>query len=199
MNAAMMQDLVRQTLFDPRAAAARLMAAGLSLQWLWMALALMCILNAIVYSVSLALVPPVDPVTGAQIGPGMFQSPFLFAGFLGGALVFTVLMLGWVGRGMGGLAQTGDLLVLVVWMQVLRLLVQLVMVVLAPVAPFLGAIFIIAASFWGLFILSVFIQVAHQFESVFKAVLVLIVSVLAMAAGLSLVLGAIGTAIPGGM
>ncbi|MFY9238236.1 MAG: Yip1 family protein [Roseovarius sp.] len=198
MNAGLMQDLVRQTLTSPRAAAERLMAMGLPLQWLWMALALMCILNAIVYSISLALVPAVDPVTGAQLVPGMFQSPIVFAGFLGVALVLTVLMLGWVGRGMGGQAQTGDLLVLIVWMQVLRLGVQLVMLLVAPVAPVLGVLFIVVASFWGLVILCVFIQAAHRFETAFKAVLVLIVAILAMAAGSSLVLGAVSTAIPGG-
>lgn len=198
MNAAMMQELVRQSLFEPRVAAERLMALRLPLEWLWMALGLMCALNAIVYSVSLALAPPVDPVTGAQLVPGIFQSPLIFAGFLLGALVLTVLTLGWVGRGMDGKAQTADLLVLVVWMQVLRLGVQLLVIVITPVAPVLAALFVVTASLWGLFILVVFIQSAHQFASVFKAILVLAVAVLAMAAGVSLIFGAIGTAFLGG-
>ena len=63
------QTLVVQTLRTPGEAATRLLALNLPRRWLWMAMALMCVLNSIVYSVSLQLSPPTDPAALAMIPP----------------------------------------------------------------------------------------------------------------------------------
>lgn len=191
------QGLVKKSLFAPRDAARQLIDMKLARQWLWMALALMTVLNAIVYSVSLRLSPPQDPAATALVPP-LFHSPFLFTIFLFGALAITVFTLHWIGQSMGGKAALGDILVLMTWMQVLRLILQVAVTVLMLVSPILAVLLIFVSSLWGIYILVSFIDTAHQFDNLFKAAGVIIFAVLAMAAGLTVILSTIGIAIMGG-
>ena len=197
MNTKFVSDLFVQTLFSPRAAADRIMALRLPREWLWMALALMSVLNGIVYSVSLYMGPERDPQSMQMIPPA-FQSPALFSLFLLGALVITVLTLTWVGRSLGGAGQVPQVLALIVWMQVLRLGVQLALLVLMLALPLAGLALVMVASVWGLVILVVFIDRAHGFDNIFKSIAVLVLAVLAMVVGLSAILSVLAAAVMGG-
>ena len=197
MNTKLLSDLFVQTLFSPRAAADRIMALWLPRNWLWMALALMSVLNGIVYSLSLHMGADPDPQT-VQMIPPAFQSPALFTLFLFGALVITVLALTWVGRSLGGAGQVPQVLALIVWLQVLRLGVQLALVVLMFALPLGGLALVMVASVWGLIILVVFIDRAHGFNNIFKSIAVLALAVLAMVVGLSAILSVLGAAVMGG-
>ncbi len=197
MNTKFAADLFVQTLFSPRAAADRIMALGLPRDWLWMALALMSVLNGIVYSLSLSMGPERDP-QAAQMIPPVFQSPALFTLFLFGALVITVMTLTWIGRRLGGAGQISQVLAVIVWMQVLRLAVQLALLVLMLALPLAGLALVMIASVWGLIILVVFIDRAHGFESIFKSIAVLVLAVLAMVVGLSAILSVLAAAVMGG-
>lgn len=196
MNRQLIVDLFRQTLFSPRAAADRIMALWMPREWLWMALALMSVLNGIVYSVSMYMGPERDPEMMQMIPPA-FQSPALFTLFLFGALVVTVLMLTWVGRSLGGAAELPQVLALIVWLQVLRLGVQLALLVLMLALPLGGLALVMVASVWGLVILVVFIDRAHGFDNIFKSVAVLVLAVLAMVVGLSVILSVLAAAVMG--
>lgn len=198
MTPAFFIELGRLTLFAPRRAAAYLLGLRLTQQWLWMALVLMIVLNAIAYSLSLYLSPPAPQTDAMPFVPPAFQSPVLFALFLGGGLVVTVLAFTWVGRAMGGKARVADVLVLVTWMQLLRLVVQVLMLVLMLALPGIAALLVIVASVWGLVILVGFLDVAHGFESIGKTVVMLILSTLAMVLVLSLILGVVGVTVIGG-
>ncbi len=193
-----LKELVQQTLLRPRLAAERLIAMAWPREWLWMGLALMTLLNTIVYSLAMVSSPPADPEALAMVPPA-FQSPFLFALFLGGALVITVFALTWIGQAMGGKAQLDDILVLITWLQVVRLALQIVLLGVMMLSPALGGIMVITASVWGLVILVAFLDQAHGFASTFKAILVLFVAVLAMVVGLSILLGVMGVAVLGGV
>ncbi|MCQ0092735.1 YIP1 family protein [Roseovarius sp. M141] len=197
MNTKLVSDLFVQTLFSPRAAADRIMALSLPREWLWMALALMSVLNGIVYSVSLSMGPQSDPQT-VQMIPPAFQSPALFTMFLFGALIVTVMALTWVGRSLGGAAQIPQVLALIVWMQVLRLGVQLALLVLMLALPLGGLALVMIASVWGLIILVAFIDRAHGFDNIFKSIVVLVLAVLAMVVGLSVILSVLAAAVMGG-
>lgn len=197
MNLGIGPELVAQTLFSPRTAADRVMALRLPREWLWMALALMSVLNGIVYSLSLQLNPPQNPQTFEMVPPA-FQSPALFTIFLLGALVITVMMLTWVGRSMGGVAEVQQILALIVWMQVLRLGVQLLLLVVMLALPVAGLALVLIASLWGLAILVVFIDHAHGFNSGFRAIAVILLTGLGMVVGLSLFLGVLVTVAMGG-
>lgn len=183
-------DLLRQTLFKPADAARRLMDMRLPTEWLWMALALMAILNAIVYTASLQLSP--EPDASAGLMPAAFQAPILFAALLFGALALTVIALYYVGQGLGGEAAMPDILVLMTWLQVLRLLVQGAVLVLALGVPALAALVVLGAAIWGVYILISFIDAAHRFDNRFKAAGVIVLSFVAMAIGLSTLLSLIG-------
>ncbi len=191
-------DLARETLFAPRSAASRIMALNLPSQGLWMALVLMAVLNAIVYSASLHLSAPMDSSTMAMIPP-VFRSPLLFSMALGGVLVLTIFALTRVGEKMGGTGTLVDVLALMTWLQVLRFALQLAVVVLMLLVPSLGGILVMVASVWGVIILVAFIDRAHGYANLFKAAGVIIIAVLAIVIGLSLVLGTIGAAVFAGV
>jgi len=191
------KERVRQTLFEPHVAARALMDLHLPRQELWLALGLMSILNAIVYSLSLQLSPPTDP--SAALMPPAFHAPILFALFLFGALAITVIALYYVGLGLNGTAESmDDLLVLITWLQVLRLMVQLAVLVLAIAAPVLAALVVMVAALWGIYILAAFVDAAHRFGNMFKAAGVILLSLVAMAIGLSAFLSLVGIAVMGG-
>ncbi len=198
MNGADFRALVRQTLFEPRAAAARILALRVPQEGWWLGLALMSVLNTLVYSLSVAMSPPPDPMAVDMMGPA-FHMPVVFALMLFGALAFTVLALAHVGRFLGGQGGVGDLLALLTWMQVLRLLVQLVVVVLALVAPAVGALVVLVAAVWGSVILMVFVDVAHGFGSLFRAAGAMLASVVVLAVALSVLFSLIGVTMIGGM
>lgn len=188
------RELVRQTLFQPQEAARALIQMRLPRQGLWMALGLMSILNSIVYSLSLQFSPPTDP--SAALMPPAFHSPVLFALFLFGALAITVIALYYVGLGLNGTAESmDDVLVLITWLQVLRLLVQVGVLVLALAAPVLAALAVMVAAIWGAYILVGFVDAAHRFGSMFKAAGVILLSLVAMAMGLSALLSLVGVAV----
>lgn len=193
-----MRDLVILTLRAPSEAAARLIALALPAPWLWTALGLMAVLNALVYSLSLRMSPPSDPAA-ELIVPQAFSSPVLFALFLFGGLAITVLALTWIGQMLGGQGALPEILVLVTWLQVLRLLLQVAVAVLMLIAPPLSALLIVAASLYGIYILLCFITVAHRFGGWGRAAGVLILSVVTIAFGLSLIMGVIGVGVAGGV
>lgn len=197
MTQAGFKALLVQTLIAPRRAAEGLIALNLPQRWLWMALALMSVLNSIVYSVSLRLTPTSDPMATAMMPPA-FHSPVLFTMFLFGALAITVLALYWIGKGLGGQGRMDDVLVLICWLQVLRLILQVVVAVLVIVAPELGALVIFTASLWGIYILIGFVDAAHRFGNMFKAAGVIVLAMVAMVVGLSILLSIIGVAVMGG-
>lgn len=192
MTQAQFKALIVQTLFRPRDAAGVLIAMRLPGQILWLALGLMAVLNAIVYSVSLQVTGTADPTEAMM--PQVFHAPLVFALFLFMALALTVLSLFWVGRKLGGAARIEDVLVVITWLQVLRLILQLGVAVLVLAAPALAALVIIVSAFWGIYILVGFVGTAHGFASSLTAFLVIALAFIVMAVGLTIVFGVTGIA-----
>ena len=156
-----------------------------------MALALMSVLNAMVYSVSLQLAPPLDPADGIFLPP-VLRSPVLLTLFLFAALGLTVVMLHKLGRAMNGAASLYDILILITWLQVLRLALQLVMLVLSLFIPAFGALLGLVATVWGVYILAAFVNVAHRYDNTMKSAGVMVLSFLAIAVGMSVLMGLLG-------
>jgi len=185
------QSLVFETIRSPSTAAARILQINLPKEWLWMALALMSVLNAMVYSVSLQLAPPLDPADGIFLPP-VLRSPVLLTLFLFAALGLTVVMLHKLGRAMNGAASLYDVLILITWLQVLRLALQLVMLVLSLFIPAFGALLGLVATVWGVYILATFVNVAHRYDNTMKSAGVMVLSFLAIAVGMSVLMGLLG-------
>ena len=189
--------LVRQTLFEPRDAARALMAMRLPQEIVWQALALLSVLYTIVYTLSLEMSPPAEP--SEILMPAVFQAPLLLALALFGGLALTVIALRAIGQALGGSGEIADLLVLVTWLQVLRLMVQVGIVVLVLGSPALAGIAIIVVGVWGLYILVNFVDAAHDFDNRLKAFGVIILAVVAMAMGLRAVLSLAGALMMGAL
>ena len=198
MNTSFATDLLRQTLTAPREAAARIIGLDLPRDWLWTALLLMGVLNGLVYSVVLQIGGPQEGAAPPMM-PAVLQSPLIFTVFLIGALTLTVFSLSLAGRFMGGVAETVHILALITWLQLLRLLVQVALVVLMLALPLLGVLLVLVASVWGIVILVAFMDEAHQFENMFKAVGAIIFGFIVVLIGLSAIFALFGTAVIGGV
>ncbi|MDX1780022.1 MAG: YIP1 family protein [Thalassovita sp.] len=185
------KQLVIETLRDPRHAARIILSLRLETSVLWTALALIVVLNAILngLTVPLLAVPDLMPVA--------FTSPWLFAMILGGGIVIGIFVLTWVGRMLGGRAELADMLALVTWLQALRLAVQAVVFVLFFVSPGLGDVLALIAGLWGIWITVAFIDEAQKFGSILKSIMVLVISMLGVAFGLSFFLLLIGASSAG--
>lgn len=191
MTSAAIGRLALETIRAPRSAAAQLIGLGLPRELLWTALALVVILNALIFTLTNMVSPPPAEM------PMVVMAPLPFALLLGAALVASIYALFWVGRGLGGQARLDDLMVLLIWLQSLRVALQLALLVLMPVVPALASLIVLAASILGIWILVNFVDVAQGFDSLLKSLGVLILSTLGMAIALSLVLSLFGGAILG--
>ncbi len=186
-------ELLRETLFSPTSAAEKILNMRFRPDVLWMALILMGVLNALIQGISLYL----SPIPDGVMVPTLFLSPLLFAIASVISLVTTVYLLHWLGKMLQGEAALNDLLVLVTWLQVVRILAQLLSALLVFIMPAMAGLLILVASLWGIVILVAFINKAHRFSNPFKGLGVLIGAMLGVVIGLSLLFGAIGASVVG--
>lgn len=180
------QQLAITSIKEPASAARTLLAMGFNPASLWTLLLLVAVGNSFLFTLSNMAFPTPSPL------PGLFTSPLVYFAIVAGGLALTALSIVWIGRLMGGKGGLADVLVLVVWLQILRLVVQAVALVLMFVVPVLSALLVLAAGLIGIYMLVHFINQAHRLESLGKAVMVLIGSVLAIVVGLSVILSLVG-------
>lgn len=185
--------LLRETLFSPGKAAEKLLATDFRSDALWMVLVLMGVMNALVHGLSMYF----SPIPEGAVVPTLFLSPLLFGLASVLSLLAMVYLLFWLGQMLQGRAALKDILVLVAWVQVLRLLAQIVGTVAVYFIPALGGLAMLVATVWGIVILVVFINKAHQFTNPFKGLGVLIGAMLGMVIGLSILFGALGASTAG--
>ena len=99
---------------------------------------------------------------------------------------------------MGGTGSLDDILSVMIWLQFLRVLVQVVSIVLLLTLPLLAALLTLAAAILGLWIFVHFIDQAHRFGSPLKSVGVIVASFIGMVMGLSILLALFGGGFLGG-
>ncbi len=180
------RELAIISLRDPASAARTLMNMGFQTGMLWNALVLVAVGNTLLYSLSGVLMPSPTPL------PDVFSMPLIYFAIVAGGLALTALSIHWVGGVMAGKASLADILVLIVWLQFLRLVVQVAVLVGMFVMPLVSALLIFAAALMGVYLLVHFVDQAHRFKSTGKAAVVLILSLVAIVVGLSLVLTLVG-------
>lgn len=191
MTALDLRDLVVTSVRDPATAARSLMDMHLPREALWTALVLVAVLNTLLYGISNLLVPGPSPL------PAGLEAPGLYFAFVAGGLVLTIYAIFWTGRALGGQGQIGDVMVVIIWLQTLRVAVQVAALVLILISPLLSALLIFAAALLGVYILVHFVNQAHALGSLGKSAGVLIASVLAMVLALSLILSLVGAPFTG--
>lgn len=184
-------DLARETVFDPRRAAGRVLDFDIGRNELWMALLLATALNAILFSLSHYLFPSPLPLSR------IFENPMLYAIVQGGGLVILIFVLTWVGNMLGGKGQLGDVLRVMVWLQFMRVLAQVAVVFIGVVLPVLGGIVSLAILVLSLWILLHFLNAAHRFNSLGRSFLVLLLAGLGLSFGISIILTLIGVSATG--
>ena len=186
MTALTLMPLVRTTLRDPRAAAAMIAALPLTREVLWTGVALIAALNALVISATFTFAPP------AMELPSYFKMPLVLFVLMAGLMVLYVHALYWVGRAMGGQGRVEPLLATVVWLQALRLVAQIGVLVLTLVLPPLALLASMVVTFWGLWILLNFVAEILRLPSLFHAAAVLAGAALGVLLGLGFLLSLIG-------
>jgi hypothetical protein len=178
--------LALNTVVAPRDVARLLLAMNLPSQALWLAFALVIVLNTLMFSASLMLVPANDLFGAVLVNPTVFGAMLAVSV---GALIVAVTL---CGRPMGGRAGVSQIAILVIWLQALRVVMQAVVAVVGPFSLFMSGVLISAASVLGIWIFVNFIDVAHEMGSLLRAGLVLLLAVVGMMLGLSLIFSLLG-------
>lgn len=184
------------SLRNPATAARFVIAAGFRRDVLWSFLLLVSIANATLVWLSNALTGP-TPEQIAQMPiqiPAIVFSPLFAFLFLAGALVITVHVLYWLGAAIGGTGSLDDMLAVLVWLQSLRVLAQIILLVLMLAVPSLAGIFGLAVAIISLWILVHFVNEATGLGSLFKTVGVLLSAMVGIILGLSFILTITGLA-----
>jgi len=178
--------LAANTVTAPRDVARLLLAMNLPPQVLWIAFALVIVLNTLMFSVSMMLMPGTD-----AMGP-VLASPTVFGAMLAVSVAALIGAVTICGRPLGGQATVGQIAILVIWLQALRVLMQGVVALVGPISVFLSGVVISAATVLGLWIFVNFIDVAHESGSLLRAGLILLLAVVGMMLGLSMVFSLLG-------
>ena len=184
-------DLVVETITAPQNAASRVLTYQPQSGALWTALLLVAVLNGILYSLLLA-----GGISRGMILPPMLSSPMQLTMFIGAMLALIVFTLASAGRVLGGQGDVAALLRVTIWLQSLRLALQLVIVVLSAILPLAAWLLAMATMFWGAWIMVNFVAVAHRI-SVLRAVGVLALSFVGVIVALSILLPILGVTPPG--
>lgn len=180
-----LKSLVVETVQSPRTAARRIMDMWLSRDILWTALVALAAINAIIMSIGLLMSDT------SEIPPFM-RSPLILFFMVGGLQVLSVHGFYWAGKIIGGQGDMGELLSLLVWVQVLQAAAQVMTFVLALVLPPLADIFSMVASILALWITVNFIAEALRLPTLLHAVGVMVLGIVGIAFGLAILIGLIG-------
>ncbi|MBS0123970.1 YIP1 family protein [Thetidibacter halocola] len=172
--------LAVQSVTAPRQVARLLLSIDLSREALRTAFALVIVLNAIVYALSQIL-------SGGAV-PVLLASPVVFMVLQGATLAGTIAAIAAIGRGLGGAGRIEDIALMMIWLQALRLLAQLAILLVLPLSPALGSALVGLATVLGIWIAAHFIDEAHGFDNMWRAILTLVLGVLAVIVALSFLL-----------
>jgi hypothetical protein len=184
-------ELALLTLRNPQAAAEIILDWNMPKEALWTAIALVSVMVTILSTLS-NMIFPVPPPLNAIVGV-----PFMYFIVAAGGFVATVYALYWTGRMLGGEGEIEDLMVLLLWLQVLRASAQVAVLVALLVFPALASflvLFVAAATLW---VFVHFIRIGLHLNSILHALVVLFVGAFALIAGLSLLLSLIGVSAVG--
>lgn len=189
LNAALIRDLLRETITDPQGAARRLVAAAPPMEARWLALALVAVLSVLIGQAS-ALV---FARAGAAMVVGLNASAILH----GVVLVVVVWAAHTVGRIFGGTGTFADAILLISWLQFVMVMLQLVQLLALVLLPPLSMLIGMAAIALFLWLLTNFVAVLHGFKSLGKVFGMILVTFMALAFVLAFLLALLGIQGPG--
>lgn len=188
MQPAALWQLILHTLRDPVGAAEVVLSLNLGRVVLWQALLLVCVLSALLMG-SFGGEEMIIPMGNNTL----FLTPIGYAFVLGAGLVLMVFAIHFTGGALDGAGRFEDALAAIVWLEVLALVFRVAQIAIAlvfggEIAAFLSFLGVIVL----LWTLINFINVVHRFDSIGKALGVLVLSVLGISIGMSMIIAFIG-------
>ncbi len=166
-----LRDLVLVTVTSPAGAARRLIDMRLGRDVLMLAFSLAVILNTLVQSAANFGLPMISPDVQFVAEP---MSRTLVVSI--GAIMISVLTFLLIGRLIGGTGSFNEVMTLVVWLQVLQIVAQAIILLLAIALPILYLPCSVALLVLSLYITLHFLNEVHQFQSLGKSFLVMLIS-----------------------
>ena len=179
------------TLREPKAASEIILRWNLSKEAIWTSIGLVSVLATILSTLSNMLFP-----VPAPLGV-LAANPFIYFLITAGGFVLMAQAVFWTGRMMGGQGRIEDLMVLLVWLQAMRIAAQAMVMVLLLIMPALASMFVIFVMLASLWVFVHFINAALRLESLGRAVLVLFVAALIVIASATLILSILGVSTVG--
>ena len=191
MNASYIKQLFVQTLKAPKEAGAQVLALDLPIQALWLALSLVSVVTSLIFATLMQLAPMgEDQFSDMMRASPAHGAPLIFALLQLGRAIVSVFVIYWVGRILGGAGQLRDILAVMAWLQAVTFVLMVGLVVVGAILPMLSSLMILAMVIWWIWAIVSFLNVAHGFDSMFKAGAVLILSLLGVTVGMSIFFGA---------
>ena len=175
--------LLRLTLADPAAGARAVLGMGFPREHHWTLFLLAITLSGAVYQVTVLILQPEAPEGGQTLPSG-----FTAAAVTGASVLLLAAAIRWIGKLAGGTGELEQVLLLVIWFQFVLIALQLVEIVVMLIAPFLGAFVFFAFLAYVLWVLTNFIAVVHEFRSLGRVFLGMVLALFALAFLLSLIL-----------
>ena len=187
--------LAIETLRDPRAAAARIMALHLPRTELYLALLAVSALTALTVGTVSVLGPPPDPeILEAVPVMALLQRPLALFVLTAGGLIVMVHALYWAGTAIGGEGDLGDLIALMAWLQGLRVVAQLGILALSVVVPGIAGLLALVVMIVAFWLMLHFVSAALHLGSLLRAFGVFIAVTAGLLLGLMLIITLFGLA-----
>ena len=186
-------NLAVETLRDPRGTAYEILSLQLERSYIYTALVAVCAVTAFIVGGSAALSPPPSPeMLEAIPALALLERPLALFVLTAGGLIVMAHALYWAGTAMGGDGDLSDMLVLMTWLQALRMMAQIAILVVGVALPAIGqlmALVVMIAAFW---LLLHFISAALRFDSLLRAFGLLIAVSAGLLLGLMLLVTLLG-------
>lgn len=179
-------DLALLTLKDPKAAADIILGWRLSKEAIWTAIALVSVVITLFSTLSNMIMPVPTPLAV------IVSNPFIYFVIAAGGFIATVYSVFWAGRFLGGQGQINDLMVLLLWLQALRAVAQVVIIVAMILAPVLASFLVLFVAVATLWIFVQFINAGLRLNSMLKALVALVIGAVALIVVSSFLLSLLG-------
>lgn len=185
---ALVADLARQTLRDPRGGVRGLLALDPPVEARWLALLLVTVLAVLVTRISLMAMPVAgDPGVIALVADPLVGVPVQAA-----SLVIAAAAIAGIGQVFGGRGSFADALLVVAWVEFLMTLAQAGELVVLLLVPPLGAVLVLAVLAFFLWIVVNAVAELHGFRSLIKVFLGLALGFVTVVVALATLLAVLG-------
>ncbi|MEO1641184.1 MAG: YIP1 family protein [Pseudomonadota bacterium] len=187
--------IVWDSIMEPSDAARKVIAANVSRDTLWTAMALIIVLNVLLVALLQFVAQVPMPIEGESAG----LSPFSYTAIFGIFLVLLVFGVHYSGQAIGGVGTTAGSLAVIVWFQAISLTLEAIQVVIVLISPAIASLFGMISLGALIWCFVNFVNVLHGFDNIGKSILVIVLALISTAICSGIILMMFGITTPGGM